>query len=254
MIQRRLDSTWLARQASVCSPWHRVAALVRATLSAAAKPFWHLLQSGAGDRAQRRAAQPPPLAGTSSQRSQFEAWFTQYHLPLLDYLYGMTRDRESAADLVQETFLHAYAAAGSDPGTIQHPQAWLYRIATNAALSALRRTRRFGWLPLSVVEPEASASSSDRGWRPELPDLPEQDIAVTVAERDAIWTVLAALPPRWRAVLLLQTTGGFEVREIAAELGISQANTRKILFRAKERFRQIHARLEAEAEAKEGPR
>jgi RNA polymerase sigma-70 factor (ECF subfamily) len=230
---------------------------VRATLSAAATPYWHLLQSGAGDHAQRRAAQLPLHAGPSPQRSQFDAWFAQYHLPLLDYLFGMTRDRESAADLVQETFLHAYSAAAHDPMAIEHPQAWLFRIATNTALSAQRRKRRVRWLPLSVVEPEAEASSSSDRWqRPQSAGLRDQDVATTVAERDAVWTVLAALPPRWRAVLLLQTTGGFAVHEIAAELGISDAHVRKLLFRAKERFRQIHARLEAaeaEVEAKGRP-
>lgn len=256
MIQLRLNNTRLSWHLRRSSPRRAVATLVRATLSAAATPRWHLLESGAGDRAQRRAAPSLLHAAPSVQRSQFEAWFAQYHLPLLEYLYGMMRDREWAADLVQETFLQAYSAAGCDPTAIAHPQAWLYRIATNAALSALRRTRRLRWLPLSIVEPEAGASSSDRWRRPDVADLASQDIAATVAERDAVWYVLAALPPRWRAVLLLQTTGGFEVREIAAQLGISEGNVRKLLFRAKERFRQIYARLaelEAEAEAKGWP-
>lgn len=258
MIQLWLDTTRLSRHPCRSWPRHAVATLLRAPLSVAATPLWHLLQSfGAGGRAQRRAAQPPAHTGPSAQRSQFEAWFAQYHLPLLEYLYGMTRDREGAADLVQETFLHAYSAAQRDPTTIEHPQAWLYRIATNAAVSALRRRRRVRWLPLSVVEPEAGISSSERWRRPEIAesgDLAGQDVAVSVAERDAVWTVLAELPPRWRAVLLLQTTGGFEVREIAVQLGISEGNVRKLLFRAKERFRQIHTRLEAEAEAKGWPR
>src|SRR5262249_1085313 len=153
------------------------------------------------------------------QHHQFEQWFARYRLPLLDYLYGMTRDREWAADLVQETFLHAYAAAGRDPTVVEHPQAWLYRIATNAALSAVEGKRRFSWRPLGAVESEAGASSSDRWQRPDVSVLQGQDVAATVAERDAVWTVLAELQPRWRAVLLLQTTGGFEVREIAAGLG-----------------------------------
>src|SRR5215470_7260302 len=187
MIQLRLDSTRLSWHLRRSSPRHAVATLVRATLSAAGTPVWHLLESGAGDRAQRRAARPPPLhAGPSTQRNHFEAWFAQYHLPLLEYLYGMTRDHEWAADLVQDTFLQAYSAAHRDPTAIAHPQAWLYRIATNAALSALRRTRRLRWLPLSVIEPEAGASSSDRWRRPEVADLPGQDIAATVAERDAV--------------------------------------------------------------------
>jgi RNA polymerase sigma-70 factor, ECF subfamily len=252
MIQLRLDGTRRSRRPAVRPSWRTGAAMVRLTLSMTARPLRHLLQPGTGNRAHRPSA-AQPLSGAAAQQSTFERWFARYQLPLLDYLYGMTRDREWAADLVQETFLQAYSAAGQDPTAIAHPQAWLYRIATNAALSALRRKRRFSWLPLSVVEPESGASSSDRWLRPELTAPQEQDLAATVAERDAVWTVLAVLPPRWRAVLLLQTTGGFEVREIAAELGISEANTRKLLFRAKERFRQVYARL-AEAEAKGGIR
>ncbi|HEU5438386.1 MAG TPA: RNA polymerase sigma factor [Ktedonobacterales bacterium] len=182
-------------------------------------------------------------AANARRQSVYEQWFAQYRLPLLDYLFGMTRDREWAADLVQETFLHAFAAA-EEPDAIASPRAWLYRIATNVALSALRRRKRFTWLPLTVIEPEAGASSSDRWVRPELPDLPDHDFSVSVAERDAVWKTLAELPPRWRSVLLLQTTGGFEIREIATQLGLSEANVRKIIFRAKERFRALHAQHE----------
>lgn len=186
----------------------------------------------------------PQLASASARHAQFEQWFAQYRLPLLDYLYGMTRDREWAADLVQETFLNAYAA-GDTPTAIANPRAWFYRIATNTALTALRRRKRFTWLPL--IEPASSpdASSSDRWARPELPDFSGQDIAADVAERDAVWKTLAELPPRWRSVLLLQATAGFEVREIATQLGLAEANVRKILFRAKERFRALHAQYEA---------
>ncbi len=249
MIQLWFDSTRLSRHPDVRSALYAVAAMVLATHSVAARALQHLFQSDTGDRAHRHSSQPS-LSSASSQHHHFEQWFARYQLPLLEYLYGMTRDREWATDLVQETFLHAYAAAGRDPTVVEHPQAWLYRIATNAALSALQRKRRFSWLPLGVVEPGASASTSDRWQRSDVPGLHGQDVAATVAERDAVWTVLAELPPRWRTVLLLQTTGGFEVREIAAGLGLTEANTRKILFRAKERFRQITARL-AEAEAKE---
>ena len=207
-----------------------------------------------GDAASHPDARPAP-AGLNLAGSLIEQWFTRYQPPLLDYLYGMTRDREWAADLTQETFLRAYAAASRDPAAIERPQAWLYRIATNVALSALRRKRRFDWLPLSVFEPEAGANSANLWRRPDTIELREDDVAVTVVERDAVWTVLAELPPRWRAALLLQTAGGFETREIAAQIGVSETNARKMLFRAKERFRQIIARrAEAEAETLGGPR
>ena len=202
-----------------------------------------LLSIGRDGERSRPEARPSGERADARQ-AQFERWFAQYRLPLLDYLYAMTRDREWAADLVQEAFLRAYAAS-SDPDAIGQPRAWLYRIATNTALTALRRRKRFTWLPLTAVEPHPGASSSDRWTRPEAPTLLSQDFAVGVAERDAVWRTLAELPPRWRSVLLLQATAGFEVSEIAAQLGLSEANVRKILFRAKERFRELHARNEA---------
>ena len=94
---------------------------------------------------------------SKAEQVAFEQLFACYHRPLLDYLYGMTRDRALAEDLVQETFLHAYVAETKLPG-VTNPQAWLYRIATNVALDSSRRQRHFNWLPLHRVEPEAGSN------------------------------------------------------------------------------------------------
>ena len=178
---------------------------------------------------------------SKAEQASFEQLFACYHRPLLDYLYGMTRDRALAEDLVQETFLHAYAAETKLPG-VTNPQAWLYRIATNVALDTSRRQRLFNWLPLHRVEPEAG--SNDAGsWSDPLslpPTMRQDDIATSIAERDCVWKVLAELPPRWRAVLLLQAIAGFGARDIGTLLHLEESNVRKILFRAKERFRAIY--------------
>lgn len=76
-------------------------------------------------------------------------------------------------------------------------------------------------------------------------------MAARVVERDAIWETLAALPPRQQAALLLQTSGGFEPREIAALLSLSETNVRKMLYRAKERFRTVYRAMNAETHADE---
>jgi RNA polymerase sigma-70 factor (ECF subfamily) len=183
-------------------------------------------------------------ARSATERQAFEQFFSRYQLPLLDYLYGMTRDHAVAEDLVQETFLRAYEATTA-VAQLPHPQAWLYRIATNIALDTLRRQRRFHWLPLSHVEPEAGASGTAPWAASPPPAMRREDISASVAERDAVWGVLAELPPRWRAVLLLQTAAGFSVRDIAKLLHLEEGNIRKMLYRAKERFRAIYAELEA---------
>jgi RNA polymerase sigma-70 factor, ECF subfamily len=177
---------------------------------------------------------------SAAERAAFEKLFVRYHQPLLDYLYGMTHDREIAEDLVQEAFLRAYAAQKTRLANVTHPQAWLYRIATNVALDRSRRQRHFTWLPLARVEAEAGPTTGS-GFSPLLSSpLLQDDFAVSIAERDAVWRVLAELPMRWRAVLLLQTTAGFGVREIGALLHLEESDVRKILFRAKERFRALY--------------
>jgi RNA polymerase sigma-70 factor (ECF subfamily) len=187
----------------------------------------------------------------AEEQIAFERIFTQYSAALLDYLYGLTRNHEAATDLVQETFLRAWASA-TPLAEIQQSKAWLYRIATNLALNQSRRQRRFVWLPLETVEPLGAAGSSDR-WR--IPPLASHlratdDVAAGVVERAAIWETLAALPPRQQAALLLQTSGGFEPREIAILLALNETNVRKILFRAKERFRTVYQAMNAEDTAK----
>jgi RNA polymerase sigma-70 factor (ECF subfamily) len=186
-------------------------------------------------------------ARSAAEQVEFERLFSQYGAALLDYLYGLTRNREASADLTQETFLRAWASA-TPLVEVQQPKAWLYRIATNLALNQSRRQRRFVWLPLETVEPLGAEESSDR-WR--IPPLASHmrgadDVAAGVVERAAIWETLAALPPRQQAALLLQTNAGFEPREIAVLLALSEANVRKILFRAKERFRRVYRELSAD--------
>jgi RNA polymerase sigma-70 factor (ECF subfamily) len=188
----------------------------------------------------------PTSATDVTPLSRFSQFFAQYHLPLLDYLYGMTRDRELAADLAQDTFMKAFADAPELAG-ILHPKAWLYTIATHLALNAARHRGRFEWLPLSRVEPEAAGGTAEEAWASlpavVLPPVGQDDFVASVAEREVVWAVLAELRPSWRAVLLLQASAGFEVREIAAHLQLSEGNVRKILFRAKERFRARYTDL-----------
>ena len=192
-----------------------------------------------------------PLDGpTREDHALFEQLFTRHSPALYEYLCGMTHgDHELASDLVQETFLRAIGASVAITD-VERPHAWLFRIATNLALTAQRR-RPISWVPLGVVEPQPGADSSDQ-WRvPRTLLERSQDVAAEIAERDSVWRALTELPPRWRAALLLQTTSGFSTREIAALLGLSEANVRKIIFRAKERFRAIYLALDTQS-AQEG--
>jgi len=82
--------------------------------------------------------------------------FERHHVEVFAYLVRMVHDREWAQDLAQETFVQAYRHRDRLAG-LHNPRAWLYRVATNLTLNALRRRRRFAWLPWEWHEGQTHA-------------------------------------------------------------------------------------------------
>lgn len=152
--------------------------------------------------------------------------FEQYHIPVFAYLYRLVGDREWAHDLSQETFLRLFRARHRLP-QVENQRAWVYRIATNVAFNALKRQRRFTWLPWRKAD-----ASHLTG-----PDPTEQ-----TDRRLAVEQALAELPPHYRSPLLLHSHYGFSVREVAEALDISQEAVKTRLYRAREMFRRAYER------------
>ncbi len=155
---------------------------------------------------------------------QVAALFEEYHRPLFAYLYRLVNDWELAHDLTQETFLRLLRAAEQLP-TIENPRAWVYRIATNLAINALKRRRRFTWLPWRQVE-KRHLTTEDPSWQ--------------MHEQDEVARVLATLPPEYRAPLLLYSYDGLSVREVATVLNLSEGAVKTRLYRAREMFRRAY--------------
>ena len=146
---------------------------------------------------------------------------------LFGFALRSARDREAAAELVQETFLRLISAlrAGQEPSNIR---AWLYRVCANLAVSRARRIAVADrWLPRLL--------RSDMSAGPETEYLrAEGDRRLTAA--------LDQLSNTERTALMLAARG-FSGREIAAAIGKHESATRGLLFRARLRLRQ---RLDAE--------
>lgn len=144
------------------------------------------------------------LVGHARAGSQgaFTALFDAYYGPIVGYLYHLVRDRETADDLAQETFLRAYRALGrTDPDLAFRP--WLYRIATNTARNHLRRQRLLRWLPLGLGSTESVAS----------PGPGEQ-----IARHEVIVETLRRIGPSYASALLLHHHQALSLRETAAAL------------------------------------
>jgi RNA polymerase sigma-70 factor (TIGR02960 family) len=154
------------------------------------------------------------------------------------HCYRMMGSFEEAEDLVQETLLRAWRARESCEGERLF-RAWLYRIATNACLDALRRRSRrpssvssFGEVPWLQPYPDSLLD--------ELPSEEDEPGAVVVAKETielAFLAVIQALPPLQRAVLILRDVLGWSARETAEILDTTVAAVNSALQRARATLR-----------------
>lgn len=157
------------------------------------------------------------------------------------HLLGSTHD---ADDVTQETFIRAAAHLDRlrDPSGVRR---WLYRIATNLCMDALRRAgrrRKYTGVALSCIFGSADGREHDVAI-PE-PAAPLALAAVeSVAEREHIRQALRAMPPHYAACLLLYAEQGMSYREIADTLGITHGAAAVRLSRARAAFVRHYRRL-----------
>jgi RNA polymerase sigma-70 factor (ECF subfamily) len=187
------------------------------------------------------------MAG-SATRDEFTERTEPFRCELLAHCYRMLGAADEAEDLVQETYLRAWRAYGSFEGR-SSLRTWLYRIATNACLTALEQRGRRA-LPSGLGGPSGDpdtppgAAGPGLAWVQPVPDalvIPGfGDPAAIVATRESVRLALIAslqyLPPRQRAVLLLREVLGVPAAEVAAMLGISAVAVKSALQRARVRL------------------
>lgn len=162
--------------------------------------------------------------------------FEPHRGELLAYCYRMLSSFHEAEDLVQETMLRAWRARDRYDPTRASVRTWLYRIATNACLTALEgRARRPlpSGLGAPSADPEAPLTPAlDIPWLQPFPDA-RIDPDLRTDLRLALVAAMQALPARQRAVLLLREVLEFSAAEVAAQLGTTVAAVNSALQRAR---------------------
>jgi len=156
----------------------------------------------------------------------FRAFYDRTARGLWAYLAKFTGDRELADDLLQETFYRFLRAAGTYDSE-SHRRNSLYRIATNLARDAHRRSLTRGLFSLTGDEIERLPSGHDAA-------RTEQSTDFTRA--------MSRLKPRERAMLWLAYAEGASYREIAGVLGVRTASLKPMLFRARRRLAALLGR------------
>ncbi len=171
----------------------------------------------------------------TAEPDPFQAFFWRFERRLFGYLWHLTGDEQAARDLSQEAFVRAWQCFDAIESH-RDSGAWLFRVASNLAMTYLRRRSA----PVGAATPlaEAQTATGHAG-----------DPGSTLAERDLVHRVLAALTPRQRAVLVLHEVCGYTGPEVADVLGISHAAAKMALWRAREHFRVAYLREDEDEEA-----
>jgi len=155
---------------------------------------------------------------------------SRYRGPITNYLYRFLNDYEEAVDLSQETFVRLYFAIDRYH-TDYAFSTYIYRIATNLAISELRRRKRRKLLSLTGL----FQNEIDEGIEFQPADersLPDKDLIDGERSRQ-IEKAIAALPDKYRAPIVLREIEDKSYDEIAAILGLGLGTTKSRINRAR---------------------
>jgi RNA polymerase sigma-70 factor, ECF subfamily len=164
---------------------------------------------------------------------------------LLAHCYQMLGSVQDAEDLVQETMLRAWRARDQYDESRASLRTWMYRIATNACLTALKgRSRRP--LPSEISDPfdnpgEPLTPGHEIPWLQPFPDAllaadPARQLLSAGRLRLALMAAMQLLPPRQRAILILRDAFELPAAEVAQVLQTSPAAVNSGLQRARARL------------------
>ncbi|EME52402.1 RNA polymerase subunit sigma-70 [Amycolatopsis decaplanina] len=180
----------------------------------------------------------PALVTETVDEVAFAGRIEQHQRELRVHCYRMVGSYDDAEDLVQETFLRAWRGREGFEGRASF-RAWLYRIATNICLDFLRRNKRVPrpYDPLPGVDQQGEPPQ----FMPWLQPFPDDSAEIAETRETMELVFLAAiqhLPPKQRAVVILNDVLGWKIAETADLLETTVASVTSALQRARPTLRE----------------
>ncbi|MCD9184830.1 MAG: sigma-70 family RNA polymerase sigma factor [Pyrinomonadaceae bacterium] len=154
----------------------------------------------------------------------------RYRNPITNYLYRFLNDYEEAVDLAQETFVRVYYAL-ERYHTEYAFSTYIYRIATNLAISEIRKRKRRRLFSLTGLF--QSEEENETEFQPtDEKSLPDEDLIEDEKSR-VIAKAIATLPDKYRAPIVLREVEGKSYEEIAQILQLGLGTTKSRISRAR---------------------
>src|SRR5215203_5535601 len=169
-------------------------------------------------------------ATKNGDEDAFSVIISRYRSPITNYLYRFLNDYEEAVDLAQETFVRVYFAIDRYH-TDYAFSTYIYRIATNLAISEIRKRKRRTILSLTGLFQTESEDTTEFQ-PPDERSLPDQDL-IENERNEVISKAIAALPPKYRVPIILRDIEGKSYDEIAEILELGLGTTKSRISRAR---------------------
>ena len=158
---------------------------------------------------------------TGRTQAAFEAVVGNYRRRVFGLAYSILRDRAAAEDVAQEVFVKLWKALPTFDGRAKL-STWIYAIARNAAISAVRKRRASVSMsePHVLAEAESATATVDRAG----------------SDDSTLWRAVAGLPDAQREAVTLYYQDERPVEEVAAMLGLPVNTVKTHLHRARARL------------------
>lgn len=165
----------------------------------------------------------------ADKSAQFEL-YKRYYKAMYNTAYRILNDSFEAEDIMQESFLIAYTKLGTFKAENKEGKidatfgAWLKRIVINKSLTQLKKTHKYNFSSLELVENKMTQENSI------------QDYSTLKAQE--IIKEFKNLKDSYSLVLNLHFIEGFDYREMAEIMNVSYENVRVLMSRAKQKLKQ----------------
>jgi RNA polymerase sigma-70 factor (ECF subfamily) len=154
-------------------------------------------------------------------KRRFRDIYDEYSKRLYNYALWMTRNKEAAGDIIQDTFVKVWKQP-TVPQRDRELEAWLYMIARNTCMDFFRKCSRFSRFRLKYAHETPQYTNSN-------------------AEGKLAWEILGRLGEKDRTILHLHLRAGYSYKEIGESLGLTENNVRVKAFRALGKLRKYCA-------------
>src|ERR1041385_3142154 len=172
------------------------------------------------------------LEGTlAGDEDAFAELVARYRNQITSYISRIVNDYDTAVDLAQETFLRVYRAAGRYQTTHAF-STYIYRIATNLAISELRKRKRRRLVSLTGLLSSGEGEEVRDFDAPDERPLADAEL-VDAEQRRVVKRAILTLPDKYRAPLVLRDVEGKSYDEIAQILATSEGTVKSRINRAR---------------------